>query len=63
MTQGEFTYLLMVIGALTIFAAVLAYGAWMAPGKPHMTADIRPLPKRTGVAERRKPEEGTKEAA
>lgn len=63
MTQGEFYYLLMVIGALTTFAAVLAYGTWMAPGKPHVTADVRPLPQRTAGAERREPGEGTRKAA
>lgn len=32
MTQGEFYFLVMVIGALTLFASVLAYGSWVASG-------------------------------
>lgn len=32
MTGVELAYLEMVIGAMTLFAAVLAYAAWIAPG-------------------------------
>lgn len=63
MTQGEFYYLLMVIGALITFAAVLAYGAWMAPGKPHRTAEIKPLPNKSGAVGTGQTESGRKKAA
>jgi hypothetical protein len=62
MTQGEFYYLIMAIGALTVFAVALAYGAFVAPGKPHTMADVTPLPKKPAAAER-VANTGTKEAA
>jgi hypothetical protein len=63
MTQGEFYYLLMVIGALTVFAVVLAYGALVAPGKPHKTADVTTLPKKPGAGDAEQADSGRKEAA
>ena len=32
MTGGELAYLGMVVGAMAIFAVVLAYASWVAPG-------------------------------
>lgn len=32
MNEGEIAYLAMVIGGMTLFAIVLAYAAWIAPG-------------------------------
>jgi hypothetical protein len=63
MTQGEFYYLIMAVGALAVFAVALAYGAFVAPGKPHTVAEITPLPKKAGAAGRSGLNTGTKEAA
>ena len=35
LTGGEWAYLGMVFGGMTIFAFVLAYAAWIAPGDKH----------------------------
>jgi len=35
LTGGELAYLGMVAGAMAIFALVLAYAAWIAPGDKH----------------------------
>lgn len=35
LTGGELAYLGVVIGGMAIFALVLAYAAWIAPGDEH----------------------------
>jgi hypothetical protein len=32
--QDGMGYVALVVGAMTVFAVVLAYGSWIAPGKP-----------------------------
>ena len=34
MTEGELGFLAMVCSAFVVFALGLAYGSWIAPGKP-----------------------------
>ena len=40
MTQGEFYYLIMVIGAFVAFASVVAYGSWIASGDAPAVAGL-----------------------
>lgn len=35
MTPGEFDFVMLVVGAMVVFAAVIAYGSWVAPGRPN----------------------------
>ncbi len=34
MSPGEFDFVMLVVGAMVLFAAVIAYGSWVAPGRP-----------------------------
>jgi hypothetical protein len=51
----------MAISAFVLFAIAAAYGAIVAPGKPHKPADVTPLPRK--VSGERGLETEKKEAA
>jgi hypothetical protein len=36
MAAGDIAFLVLVVGALSLFAGALAYGSWVAPGTPQV---------------------------